>query len=575
MNLASLVEAHAGDRRALHDGEGWIDWSEVRGRAKAVADSLVSLGVGPGDRVAIAWPTSVDFVVAYLATLAAGAVAVPLNPASPKAEIERELDFVEPSAVVCGGGRAELIVSICEGRAESKRLLTPGGPTDWHELIASGSGRAPDTELGAAEREDSDPAVMLFTSGTAGTPKVALLSHGNLVANLDQMLAVPGTLLGGEDVGLAAVPFFHVFGLNVVLGLTLATGAGLVCEERFDPQESLELVARREVTVVAGAPPMFADWASLDGAAPESFQKVRLVLSGAAALDPEIEERFATRFGIRLRQGYGLTEASPAVATSVGLPQPSRGSVGRPLPGLSVKLVDEDGEDVLVDDPGEIWVRGPNIFSGYWRDEKATAEVLDPAGWLHTGDVAVLDGGGELHVVDRLKDLVIVSGFNVIPSEVEQVVRGVDGVLEAVVVGMPDPRTGESVEALVVKEPGSAITASDVIGFCSAHLSHYKVPSKVKFVESLPHGASREGATEARARARLTAGAPLAHRLVLRPRAAANGANRGASVRSGNGAPWVAQAHSRGDGHAVAGISADPARADPCRHPDGVVGTAR
>jgi long-chain acyl-CoA synthetase len=493
MNLANLVDEHAGDRPALHDGDIWIDWSEVRVRARAVARAIAGLGVGPGDRVALAWPTSADFVVAYLATLASGAVAVPLNPASPQAELEREFDFVEPSAVICGGISAEAIATICEGRGERDRLVTPGGlsgSTDWIELIASATDGRGDTKLGATEREDSDPAVMLFTSGTAGTPRAAVLSHGNLVANLRQMLAVPGTLLGGDDIGLAAVPFFHVFGLNVVLGLTLATGARLVCEERFDPQASLDLVVRREVTVIAGAPPMFADWAALDRADARSFQKVRLVLSGAAALDREIEEGFSSRFGLSLRQGYGLTEASPAVATSVGLPAPATGSVGRPLPGLSVKLVDESGEDALIDDPGEIWVRGPNVFSGYWHDESATREVLDQAGWLHTGDVGVLDSEGELHVVDRLKDLVIVSGFNVVPSEVEQVVRRVDGVKEAVVVGMPDPRTGESVEALVVKEPGSAVTAPEVVAFCAAHLAHYKVPTKVLFVDSLPHGAT-------------------------------------------------------------------------------------
>jgi long-chain acyl-CoA synthetase len=493
MNLANLVDEHAGDRRALHDGDIWIDWSEVRIRARAVTEAITGMGVGPGDRVALAWPTSADFVVAYLAILASGAVAVPLNPASPHAELEREFDFVEPSAVICGGSSAEAIASICEGRGESDRLVTPGGlggSTDWMELIASASHGAGDRKLRATECGDSDPAVMLFTSGTAGTPRAAVLSHGNLTANLGQMLAVPGTLLGGDDIGLAAVPFFHVFGLNVVLGLTLATGAGLVCEERFDPQGALDLVVRREVTVVAGAPPMFADWAALDGADAGSFQKVRLVLSGAAALDREIEEGFSSRFGLRLRQGYGLTEASPAVATSVGLPAPAPGSVGRPLPGLTVKLVDESGEDVLIDDPGEILVRGPNVFSGYWRDGSATGEVLDRDGWLHTGDVAVLDSEGELHIVDRLKDLVIVSGFNVIPSEVEQVLRSFGGVREAVVVGMPDQRTGESVEALVVKEPGSAITSPELVEFCSAHLAHYKVPTKVLFVDSLPHGAT-------------------------------------------------------------------------------------
>jgi long-chain acyl-CoA synthetase len=491
LNLASLIDAHAADRRALCGPAGWSTWGEVRSAASSLAAGIAELGVSPGDRVAVAWPTSAEFVVAYLGVLAAGATAVPLNPQSPRAELERELDFVEPAAVVCGGPSADAIADICESRGDGPRMVAAGGgprepATDWHALMDRPS--RPGVGVGAVERADTDPAVMLFTSGTAGTPRLAVLSHGNLVSNLRQMLDVPGTLLGGDDVGLAAVPFFHVFGLNVVLGLTLATGAGLVCEERFEPREALDLVDRRGVTVVAGAPPMFADWAGVTPDGSSHFTHVRLVLSGAAALEPETGDRFTSRFGVPLWQGYGLTEASPAVATSVGLSAPRPGSVGRPLPGLSLKLVDESGEDVLYDDPGEIWVRGPNIFTGYWRDDGATKAVLDPQGWLHTGDVGVLDEAGELHVVDRLKDLIIVSGFNVIPSEVEQVIRGIEGVKETVVFGVPDPRTGESVEALVVPDDGVDIQASYVADRCAAHLAHYKVPKTVRFVGSLPHG---------------------------------------------------------------------------------------
>jgi long-chain acyl-CoA synthetase len=359
------------------------------------------------------------------------------------------------------------------------------------------------SQLRAVDRADTDAAVMLFTSGTAGDPKVAVLSHRNLISNLRQMLAVPSALLRHDDIGLAAVPFFHVFGLNVVLGLTIATGAGLVCEERFERQEALGLVKEREVTVVAGAPPMFADWARMadddSGQPGNPFEHVRLAVSGAAALEPETAVRFAARFGLPLWQGYGLTEASPVVTTSVGTPAPKPGSVGRPLPGVEVRLVDGSGgpqdgdddvldDDVLTDDPGEILVRGSNIFHGYWRDEEATAEVLDDSGWLHTGDVGVLDDSGELHIVDRLKDIIIVSGFNVIPAEVESVVKSVPGVKDAVVVPGKNDRSGESVEAVVVADRGSGVTEADILTAARKHLAHYKIPKTIRFVDSLPVG---------------------------------------------------------------------------------------
>jgi long-chain acyl-CoA synthetase len=523
LNLASLIDPHPASSRALCGTEGWLNWGDVRKWAGSVASGLTGLGVAPGDRVAIAWPTSMEFVVAYLAVLATGAVAVPLNPDSPAPEFARELDFVDPDVVICGGRCVDTIVGLAgagggvsAGRSAFPRIVasstdvpsftdvpassgpparpaSSGGATSleitgWEQLLSSKAGGDPASGLNAVERASDDPAVLLFTSGTSVSPRAALLTHGNLVANLHQMLAVPGMMLGKDDVGLAAVPLFHVFGLNVVLGLTLATGASLVCEERFDPEAALRLLEERGVTVVGGAPPMFADWAQLPGTQRQGFAGVRLLLSGAAALPPEVEEQFTSRFGLPIKQGYGLTEASPGVATSVGIDTPSPGSVGRPLPGVSIRLVDDSGEDALYDDPGEIWVRGANVFSGYWNDDEATRQVLDQDGWLHTGDVGVLDDSGQLHIVDRLKDIIIVSGFNVIPAEVEHVVRGVEGVKEAVVVGRPDPRTGESVEAVVVKEPGSGVAGEQIIEFSRARLAHYKVPATVRFVEALPHG---------------------------------------------------------------------------------------
>jgi len=515
VNLASLVDAHPAASRALHDDAGWHSWGEVRGRARATSSGLAALGVHPGDRVAIAWPTSVDFVVAYLGVLAAGAVAVPLNPNSPAAELERELAVVRPAVILAGGAAVEATVAAASAATVIVPGGTPGAATTWEALshdaggtddasaleasgngngVGAGAGALPGRLLEVVPRDDDDPAVLLFTSGTAGSPKAAILTHGNLVSNLRQMLAVPGEIFRADDVGLAAVPLFHVFGLNVALGLALITGAALVLEERFDPEESLRLSRELGVTTLAGVPAMFDAWVKVaagsagDSAASGPLVSVRRAVSGAAAMDSAVAERFEQYFGVPVWQGYGLTEASPAVATSLGTGRHRPGSVGRPLPGVEVRLVDEAGHDALRGDPGEIWVRGPNVFAGYWRDTATTAAVRTEDGWLRTGDVGVVGDEGDLFVVDRQKDLVIVSGFNVFPAEVEKVLSDMDGVAEAVVVGRPDPDTGEAVEVVVVAEPGATVTEDDVRSFCLARLARYKCPTSVRFVSELPRG---------------------------------------------------------------------------------------
>lgn len=475
MNLAALVSAHPGEANAVHDGDRWLSWAEVRAQAGAVAAALSAAGVAPGDRVVLALPTSPAFVVAYLGVLATGAVAVPVNPSSPPDELAGELAQVAPAALVATGAGA--------AAAAHLDLRAHGiSPVQLPDALPAGARFVP------VERSEADLAVLLFTSGTAGAPRPAMLTHGNLVANLRQMLALPGELVRSGDVGLAAVPLFHVFGLNVALGLALATGSALVLQERFDPRAALALVDALDVTLLVGAPGMFAAWADLPDVPADAFSGVRRALAGAAALPPEVAARFEARFGVTLWQGYGLTEAAPAVASSLGTGRNRPGSVGRPVPGVEVRVVDDAGEDVLIGDPGEIWVRGPNVFPGYWRDPLATAEVLTPDGWLRTGDIGVIGEDGDLSVVDRAKDLVIVSGFNVYPGEVERCVAEVPGVAEVVVVGQPDPVTGEAVEAVVVRAPGATVTPAQVIDHCARRLARYKCPASVRFVDELPRG---------------------------------------------------------------------------------------
>ncbi|MEL7210727.1 MAG: AMP-binding protein, partial [Actinomycetota bacterium] len=265
------------------------------------------------------------------------------------------------------------------------------------------------------ERDEDDLAVLIFTSGTAGLPRAAMLSHGNLLANIEQGQRDPARRRTTDDVVLGVLPLFHIFGLNVVLGATLAVGARIVLIERFDPESCLETVANKAITDITGPPTLWAALAAHPGASPWAMESVNRATSGASRLTEEVAHAVRERLGLDLKEGYGLTETAPVVATSLGTDAPV-GSIGRPISGVEVRLVDEEGDDVYVGDPGELWVRGPNVFQGYWNDPDATHRALTDDGWLRTGDIAVVDDDGFLYLVDRAKDLIIVSGFNVHPA---------------------------------------------------------------------------------------------------------------------------------------------------------------
>lgn len=481
MNLASIIEPHPAAALALVVGERSVTYGELRRLVGAARGHLQGLGVEPGDRVAVASGNDLLFVVAHFAAMGVGAITVPLNPLAPPAAIAHEL--AETGArVLITGPDAPLLTGLDRSALPGLEHVVTGPGPDWDDLLAS-------PPVPIVEREPDDLAVLLFTSGTVGAPRPAMLSHRNLLSNLEQVESLALRVPHPGDVALGALPLFHVFGLNVVLHLAFHTGSAVVLMNRFDAVAALELVRRHHITHIGGAPAMWAAWLALPDAPDDAFAGVRVATSGAAKLPVEVAERFAERFGINLDEGYGLTETSPVVTSSTGTEAPV-GSIGVPLPGIELRIVDADGEPALQDDPGELWVRGPNVFSGYWNDPEATARALTPDGWLRTGDVAVVDEEGNVFLVDRAKELIIVSGFNVFPAEVEDVLVEHPQVAQAAVVGVADERTGEAVKAWVVPAPGASPTVEELVEFCRDHLARYKCPSAVSVVDELPTGLS-------------------------------------------------------------------------------------
>lgn len=488
MNLAHIIDRHAADSAALiFDGDS-ITYGELRDEVGRMRGGLASIGVAKGDRVALLLGNSRQFVVAYLATIGLGAVAVPLNPYSPGPELELQLTTVGATVVLIGEAGAAswtnadrlqipLVMHVISDAPNAFAEQTVG---NLDELLAG-------EPVACLDVNPDDIAVHMFTSGTAGSPKAAMLSHGNLASNIQQSNSADGHV-DADDVIYGVLPLFHIFGLNVVVGVGLSAGAAIVLATRFEPSAAVTSIRDHGVTVVPGAPAIWAAFSQLDELEPDAFAAVRLALSGASRLPVSVARSMSERFGVAIREGYGLTETSPIVCTSVGI-TPRFGSVGRVLNGVEVRLVNDNGE-ALIGDVGEVWVRGDNVFLGYYNDPDATAAVLTEDGWLKTGDMATVDDDGYLYLVDRSKDLIIVSGFNVYPAEVEEVLAMHAAVRETAVVGVPNYPTGEAVKAFVVATAGAEISEAMLIEHALDHLASYKCPTQVVFVDQLPRNAT-------------------------------------------------------------------------------------
>ncbi|MEZ5223077.1 MAG: AMP-binding protein [Ilumatobacteraceae bacterium] len=487
MNLAHIIDDHDAQHVALISRSRPTTYGALREQVAHLRGGLVELGVQRGDRVVLLCGNGRHFVIGYLATLGLGAVVVPLNPTSPAPEVQREIArigarvaIVEPVAAAAWNAIAPATIPTVEHVVATESGSIPGA-VDLAVLLSS-----PQADL--VEVEPDTLAALMFTSGTAGAPRAAMLTHGNLLANLEQGGTAVSRIEPG-DVVYGVLPLFHIFGLNVVLGLSLLRGATVVLVQRFDPSTALDTIRERKVTVLPGAPPLWLAFSHFDDAPADSFADVRLALTGAARMPEEAMRRLEERFGLEIREGYGLTEAAPVVTSSAGMP-PRYGSVGKVLDGIEVRLVDESGDDVVLGDAGEIWVKGPNVFQGYWDDPDQTHKVLTADGWLRTGDIGTVDDDGYLYLVDRAKDLIIVSGFNVYPAEVEEVLAEHPGVAEVGVVGVPHPHHGEAVKAFVVPEPGALVDEDQLIDWACDRLARYKCPTKVLFVDELPRNVS-------------------------------------------------------------------------------------
>ncbi len=460
-----------------------------------VVQGLSDAGMVAGYRVMVATGNSIEFVAAYLGALRAGMVVVPVNPRSATGELIRMLAdsgtrmvIADPGTVAtvreAVGGLTDAMEAAGHDQGARPRIVTVGttlapGERSWDQLIASSGHPVP------ARVDPESLAVLLYTSGTSGRPRAAMLSHRALLANVEQVAQVDPAMITGRDVVLGVLPLFHVYGLNAVLGQVLRQKARLVLVDGFDPEGSLDLIEDEAISVVPVAPAVFAYWMQVPGLE-DRLGPVRLVLSGSAPLDPDLTASFTARTHVAIHQGYGLTEAAPVVTSTLCSREPSPRSVGAALPGIEIRLVDDNGLEPHDEDGGEIHVRGKNLFSGYWPDG---ADGPDEEGWWPTGDVGYLDPSGDLYLVDRLKELVIVSGFNVYPSEVEEVLTELHEVAEAAVIGVPDELTGEAVVAFV--KPSVAGMSDDLEGVvrrhCEQRLARFKQPSVVKVVERLPY----------------------------------------------------------------------------------------
>ncbi len=483
MNLARIIDGHPADKTALISHGRGTTYGELRRQVAALRAEFASLGLQPGECVALMCGNTPYFVVSYLAAVGAGAVVAPLNPTSPAPEIEKEMLVVQPAVAVI---EPLALATWAQVTGDTRRGVRAVMATEGHGIEGAHTLDevfAGDQSADAVDVEPSAPAAYMFTSGTAGSPKAAVLTHGNLLSNIEQTTVVEHMTPG--DVTFGVLPMYHIFGLNVMLCNTLAAGATIVLVQRFDPVSTIETIKERGITVMLGAPSIWMALNQMLDVPADAFAGVRLALSGAAKLPEQVIHSLSSRFGLQVLEGYGLTEASPVVTTSIDMPF-TPGSIGRPIAGVEVRIVDENGDDAYVGDSGEIWVRGPNVFAGYLNDPEATARVLSPDGWLRTGDIAVADEHGHIFMVDRAKDIVIVSGFNVYPAEVEEVLTAHPDIADAAVVGTAHPHTGEAVRAYVVLRPGTHLDEDAVVDHCRRHLARYKCPSKVLFVPQVP-----------------------------------------------------------------------------------------
>jgi long-chain acyl-CoA synthetase len=484
-NLAAILTETAerhGDRPALKLDDAVVTYAQLDEGSARVAGLLKAKGLEPGDRVGIMLPNVPYFGLVYYGILRAGGVVVPMNVLLKGREVAFYLEDPGARLLFAWHDFGEAAKEGAEKAGAEAILVKPG---EFEQLLA---GAEPEREL--AERAGDDTAVLLYTSGTTGTPKGAELTHDNLRTNA-RIAAEQLAEATEEDVLLGALPLFHSFGQTCGLNASVSVGATLTMIPRFDPGKALEIIERDKVTIFEGVPTMYHAMLGSDKRESADVSSLRTCMSGGSAMPVEVMRGFEEAFGCVVMEGYGLSETSPVASFNHPNRERKPGSIGTPIEGVEMKLVDDEGNDVegTGDDAvGEIAIRGHNIMKGYWGREDATREVLDDDGWFRTGDMAKRDEDGYFFIVDRKKDMIIRGGYNVYPREIEEILYEHPAVSEAAVVGVPDESMGEEVGAAIVLKEGEETDAEEIKGYVKERVANYKYPRKIWFLEELPKG---------------------------------------------------------------------------------------
>ncbi len=479
-SLARTAAAHP-DRVAIRLGDDSLSYRDLDGASARVAGLLAERGLGPGDPVAIMLPNVPQFAVGYYGVLRAGGVVVPMNPLLKAREVAYYLTDSGASVIFAWHG-AGADAEIGAKEAEAEAIVVD--PATFDDLLATAA-PAP----AVADRSEDDTAVILYTSGTTGRPKGAELTHANLIKNAE-VFSRDLMLIEPDDVIFGGLPLFHSFGQTCTLNTAVAEGATVTMLPRFDPVQALRLLVDHRATVFAGVPTMYSALLHVPDRGDYDVSALRVCVSGGAALPVEVLRQFEDAFGCIVLEGYGLSETSPVASFNHPDRERKPGSIGTPIRGVEMRVVDAGGAELPQGEVGEIAIRGHNIMKGYWHKPEATAEAISTDGWFRTGDVGRMDEDGYYYIVDRKKDLIIRGGYNVYPREIEEVLYEHPAVAEVAVIGMPHAELGEEVGAAVVLKPGIPVTADELQGFVKAQVAAYKYPRRVWFVDALPKGAT-------------------------------------------------------------------------------------
>jgi len=468
------------DNTALVYENSRISFSRMDAAVNSLANHLKSIGIGRGDKAALMLPNTPEFPITYFACQKLGAVAVTLNVMSTAYELQYLLDNSDAKALVTSAQSARRFEEIKDRLATCRHLLLTEmdeGPLSLKKALEAGP-----FEFEPSDAAEDDPAVMIYTSGLTGKPLGAVLTHGNLISQ-SRLLA---DLFDGseKDTGLSLIPLFHSFGAVANMLNPILMGACVVMLDAFSIDSIFKAIEAERITYMTAVPRVYLGMILQEGTEKYDMSSLKYCVTGGSAMPPAYMPQFEKKFKVRIREGYGLTEASPVCSVTRLHMEQKPGSIGVPIPGVEARIVDESDRELPRGEIGELVVRGPNVMKGYYKDAEATAQVIRN-GWLHTGDLALIDADGHIFLKGRKKRMIITSGFNVYPREVEIVLNLHPDVAESKVIGKSDLMRGEVVKALVVKKEGASADEKAILKHCRTYLSSYKIPREIEFVDRL------------------------------------------------------------------------------------------